>query len=109
MITVIIFRVNEEVHGFSVFGHSNYSPSGSDIVCSAVSALAQTAILALKDVAEITPKWNRHDGHLECSIPANLDDQALNTAQLVLKTIITGIENIAQQYPRYVTVSNKEV
>lgn len=109
MINFIVFRDNATIRGFSVSGHSDFLPRGSDIVCSAVSALAQTGILALENVAKVKPHWTRQDGHLECRIPRGLAPESGRAAQLVLKTIIIGITNIAQHYPRHVTVTDEEV
>lgn len=36
-------------------GHANYAPNGQDIVCSAVSAILQTAVLGLQGIAEQYP------------------------------------------------------
>jgi hypothetical protein len=109
MITVKIFREGQTIHGFSVSGHSDYRPRGSDIVCSAVSALSQTAILALIEVAGVTPIWTRRDGQLECKIPPRVEDQPFKECQLVLSTIITGFAYIARDYPENVRVSDEEV
>jgi len=109
MINVKIFRDGQVIRGFSVSGHSDYRPRGSDIVCSAISALSQTAILALKQVAGVYPKWTRQDGLLECKMPDNLDDKQRDASRIVLNTIIVGIDNIAGHYPEHVNVSNEEV
>lgn len=109
MIYVKIFRRGQFVRGFSVTGHSNFRPKGPDIVCSAVSALSQTAVGALIEVAGATPHWSMADGLLECRLPSDLDGKVLEDGQLVLATIILGIDNIAQQYPRHVSVSYEEV
>ena len=109
MIEVKLYWGIRAVRGFSVSGHADCSPRGSDIVCSAVSTLAQTAVLALQSVAGVTPHWSRQEGMLECIIPSDLCQDSSEKAQTVLKTIITGIENIAQHYPQHVTVTTKEV
>jgi len=109
MIKVKITRNGQLIRGFSLRGHSDYLPRGSDIVCSAVSALSQTAVLALAQVAGVTPVWTRQDGVLECKLPDDLDCLQTEASQTVLATIILGIENIAQQYPRHVNISTEEV
>lgn len=109
MINVKIFRDGQAIMGFSVSGHSNFRPRGSDIVCSAVSALSQTAILALDQVAGVSPDWIRDSGLLTCRLPVNLDDKRMETCQVVFGTIITGIDNIAREFPKNVNVINEEV
>ena len=36
-------------------GHANYAPYGEDIVCAGVSAILQTAVLGLENIAENYP------------------------------------------------------
>ena len=109
MIKVIVYRSGGLLQGLEVSGHSGFQPRGSDIVCSAISALSQTAIPALEQVADVKPDWSRTDGRLICKLPPDLDHRDLDAAQAVLQTVIIGIETIAKQYPQHVTVNNKEV
>ncbi|MGI6364362.1 MAG: ribosomal-processing cysteine protease Prp [Bacillota bacterium] len=109
MIVVRIYWDNQAICGLSVCGHSDYSPRGSDIVCSAVSALAQTAVLALDAVVGVKPRFVRQEGLLLCKLPPDLSEEARKEAGIVLRTVVTGIENIARHYPHHVTVTNKEV
>ena len=109
MIEIKIFRDEQSILGFSACGHSDFSARGSDIVCSAISALSQTAILALNQVAGVVPEWEKKDGLLECRVPADVEQERFVTCQVIFKTILTGIENIAGQYPDFVKVCNEEV
>lgn len=109
MIEIKIYRDDQSILGFSVSGHSAFGTWGSDIVCSAISALSQTALLALNQVAGVVPEWKRKDGLLECRVPADVDQGRLATCQVIFKTILIGIDNIAGQYPDFVKVSNEEV
>lgn len=38
-----------------VKGHAGYAPHGQDIVCAAVSAILQTAVLGLESIADSYP------------------------------------------------------
>lgn len=109
MIKVTIFRDGNWLVGLAVAGHSHYRPQGEDIICSAISALSQTAIPALEQVAGITPDYSRTEGRLVCKLPPGMDRRELEAAQAVLQTVVIGMQCIAQQYPRHVTVINKEV
>ena len=56
MIKIVIYKAKEgRIKGFKISGHSGYGIRGTDIVCSAVSALGQTAILGLLKVGRL--KW----------------------------------------------------
>lgn len=109
MIEFKVFFHDQTITGFVASGHSGFGLKGSDIICSAVSALSQTAILALGKIAGVEPQWKRHEGHLECRLPQGLDPEQRADCQLVLKTILTGIENIADEYPDYIRIGFEEV
>jgi len=109
MIRVKVFRDGSVILGFSISGHSGFQSRGNDIICAGVSALSQTAVLALTEVAGVAPQWKRNDGVLSCRIPASLDGPSMNAAQTILQSTVIGIDNIAQQYPGYVDVSDEEV
>ena len=52
MITITMHRDKEYRYtGFTISGHADYAEEGSDIVCAAVSALSQTALLGLMEYA----------------------------------------------------------
>lgn len=109
MIVVMLFLDEQSILGFSVRGHSDFSSRGSDIVCAAISVLSQTAVLALTEVAGTDPLYEKKDGLLECRVSQDIDPQKLQTCQVIFKTMLLGIENIAEQYPDFVQVYNEEV
>ncbi|NLM95217.1 MAG: ribosomal-processing cysteine protease Prp [Firmicutes bacterium] len=86
--------------GFRVHGHAGFAPHGEDIVCAAVSALTQTAVLGLAEHAGAQPRVDVQEGELSCELPS-YEDQGV---QLLLKTMVSGLEQIAARYPDYVTL-----
>lgn len=54
MITVVMFSDNQDINtfnGFQIVGHANFSElKEPDIICAAVSAIAQTAYLGIKEI-----------------------------------------------------------
>ena len=109
MITVEIRKnTKDSIIGFTVSGHSNYGEYGSDIVCSAVSALAQTTVLGLKVVANVKVKHSIKDGFLSCDVPdIENRDKALKTSA-IMDTMVLGLMNIQKNYSSYVTITIKE-
>ena len=53
---------DDKVKELKVTGHADYSEYGSDIVCSAVSALTQTALLGLLNVAQLDIEYSINEG-----------------------------------------------
>ena len=53
MITVTICQSSEgEITGFSIQGHAGYAERGSDIVCAAVSVLAQNTVNSIEQFTQ---------------------------------------------------------
>ena len=91
------------IHGtpdrVTVSGHAEYAPPGQDIVCAAVSALAQTLALSVRMVAGDHATVTTGDGLL---------DIKLHTANDITKALISaffiGVKEIEKQYPANVRV-----
>ena len=88
MLTILI--TPDKLH---VSGHANTAPQGSDIVCSAVSALTLTLIRGLKEIAQISLFESVAAGNV-C-----IEWQALNdTGKALIDTWFLGICGIAAEY-----------
>lgn len=109
MIEVKIYRAGAAINGFAVSGHSDFAVRGTDIVCAAVSALSQTAVLALAEVAGVSSHWRKVDGLLDCQVPAGISGEQFAHCQIIFQTILTGIKNIARQYPDFIRMTTEEV
>lgn len=90
--------------GLTVEGHAGYGDKGEDIVCAGVSALAETAVIGLRQVAGIKPAVTRQDGYLDVRLPAGLAGEAAAAAETILKTTVAGLRDIARSYPGHVNV-----
>ena len=95
MITVI-----RSDHGLTVDGHGGFAETGNDIICAAVSALAQGLIHALSDLTEDEILYNVRDGHIEIFF-RNLSEQG----KLLTDSFFLSVEDIQQTYgKKFVTV-----
>lgn len=91
--------------GLFVSGHSGYARAGSDIVCAAVSAITQAAVLGLEEVLELAPEVRIDDeaGLLELTL-AQPGANKEREAQAVLETAARSLERLSGQYPKYLRV-----
>ena len=90
------------ISGFRASVHSGSGTAGRDIVCAAVSALTQTAVLGLQDHLGIAVEVAAGSGLLECRLPAGLSGASWLRAQDILETMCLGLEAVAAQRPRAV-------
>ncbi len=110
MTTVTVYRrSNGEIAGFRAEGHAQpRGRRGPDIVCSAVSALTQTAVNAMESVAGVLTEPLIDDGLLEAVLPVELTEKQASDCQIILRTVVQGLTDIEHSYPTRVRVVNKE-
>ncbi len=96
-----------KIVAFSVEGHTGFAKHGSDIVCAAVSVLAQTAVLGLTQVLGAAASVRQEDGFLACRLLAEMKPEDRRGADLILETMLAGLKDISGQYPRHVVLLEK--
>ncbi|MDD2427252.1 MAG: ribosomal-processing cysteine protease Prp [Eubacteriales bacterium] len=71
------FKLDQEdrVVSFSLEGHAGTAVKGENIMCAAASAIAQTAIGSLQDIAHIEPDYRAEDGLISCQVSYESDDR----------------------------------
>ena len=109
MITVTVLREHGTVVGFNVSGHANMGEYGEDLVCAAVSAVVQTAILGITEVCHIKAGVLIEEGQTRCILEKDVTNEALNSAGVVFETMIAGLKSIQSSYPKTLKFRNKEV
>lgn len=103
MIELDIYRDGRGmINAYRVRGHAGYAASGSDIVCSAISALTQAPLVGLERHLKLKPayKADQEGGVLEVALTSAPD--ALT--QAILETMRYGAESVARQFPQHVRI-----
>ncbi len=110
MIRAVIDRASSgDIIGFEVSGHSGYAEIGKDIVCAAVSAIVQTAVLGLVDVVGIEVVYHQRSGKVRCSLPEGLSEDLRGKANIVLETMLCGLKSIQEGYGPYIKVEERRM
>lgn len=91
--------------GYSITGHAGYAPRGTDIVCAAVSALTQAALLGLTEHLGLDPKVETETGYLSVMLPEGSEKDG--TVQAILATLELALADIADQYPAQVCLKKE--
>ncbi|HAL73983.1 MAG TPA: ribosomal-processing cysteine protease Prp [Clostridiales bacterium] len=108
MITVTLQRCpSGYIRRFTATGHSGYGEQGADIICAAVSAIAQTTIGSLQDLAGLSPDFALEDGHIWCqtSDPDDMAPEQYKIARTLTDSFALGCLQIQQSYgKKYVSV-----
>lgn len=109
MTEIIIKKKNGNIVEISASGHTGYAVSGKDILCSAVSTLLQTACLGINKVLKINAKTkiDEKKALLSLRLP-NLEKQEMEKVQIILQTILLGLEDIAFGNEKYIKLEVKD-
>lgn len=98
------------IRRFTATGHAGYGDFGEDILCAAVSAIAQTVIGSLQDIGGFNPTYTLQDGDIRCEIPdpQTLSAQQLETARILMESFAVGCRQIEATYGSdFITVKTK--
>ena len=108
---VTFFRRSDGIlTGYRAQGHTGYAQAGQDIVCAAVSALTQSTLNGLRSVLKAPVMFDIDDrkATLEAEITPEATGEQVEQAQLLLVTLLEGLQAIERSYPRNVRISFEE-
>ena len=96
--------------GYRANGHSGYAEAGADIVCAAISALTQTTLNGLKNVLKAPVMFDQDDdgAFIEAILTPEASEDQIWQAQLLLVTLLEGLQAIQREYPRNLRIIFKE-
>ncbi|MDR7857074.1 ribosomal-processing cysteine protease Prp [Tissierella sp.] len=105
---------NNYIKKYTIKGHAKYDEHGKDIICAAISVLSQTALLSLVEVCclderDIKYSIDEKTGFLDVNLPKNIEISILEKTQIVLNSLVVGINSVIESYPQYVTLEYREV
>ena len=108
---VVFFRRSDgTLTGFRAQGHTGYARAGQDIVCAAVSALTQSTLNGLRSVLKAPVMFDIDDqgASLEAELTPEASKEQVEQAQLLLVTLLEGLQAIERSYPRNVRIFFEE-
>ncbi len=105
MINIKIIKKNSNLVDIEITGHSGYAESGKDIVCSAVSSIAQTLIIGLKQVLKLPAKCEIDEDIPLLSVSLNgLSQGEIKLAQTLMKTASLGLKEVRDGHAKYIKI-----
>ena len=109
MIQVEIIRDASKAYvGFSIKGHAGYAEHGQDIICAAVSVLAQNTVNSIEQFTDDTfsGEIDEKTGSLAVSFPHGVGKDS----RLLLDSMVLGLTSIAEEYgKKYIKIRFREV
>jgi uncharacterized protein YsxB (DUF464 family) len=96
----------DEVLGISISGHGGRK-RGTDVVCAAVSAAAETALAGLLHYGRDDVDWTMERGNLSIQVKKCKDEEQHLPLKVILKTLSIGLYQMAKEYPDRLRISLK--
>ncbi|HLQ40283.1 MAG TPA: ribosomal-processing cysteine protease Prp [Tetragenococcus sp.] len=93
------------IHSYKITGHADFSESGSDIVCAAVSAVAISTVNgidALAKVQLVIDSDEKKGGYLKVEVPQDITQRQVDISQILLENLLLAIQSICLQYEDYI-------
>lgn len=109
MTVITVLKKHGRLVGFEAKGHSGYAEAGEDIVCAAVSAVMQTAVIGITDLVKCPAAFEMQDGELYLMLDRSVEDPEWQQAELILGTMRLGLRSIQQEYSDYLKLIEREV
>ena len=108
MLSVTVYRNPEgTVQGIQFSGHAEYREAGEDIVCAAVSVLAENAVNSIEKFTEDTFEYcavNEEEGFLSFRLKSISAD-----SKLILDSLLLGLQGIEESYGDHIQIQYEEV
>ena len=105
MISATLYLGEDGYTACRITGHSGQAEAGRDIVCAAVSILGCTCVNALESVCGIIPLVTENEeGLLAFQLPEITPEENAK-AQILMGALKQGLTDLADAYPRNVTLT----
>lgn len=111
MTKAIFFKNKKLITGFKLFGHTEFARYGQDVLCSAISAVAQSTCLGILQVLNLKAEMKKDDdkGFLSLNLK-NLSTEEIEKAQILLITLKKTLQDISVGNEKYLKVEeNHEI
>ena len=109
MITVTVLREKGNPVGFTIAGHAGCGAYGEDLVCAAVSAVVQTAVLGITEGLKLKAGFSVSEGDTTCILDREASESERHDAAIVFNTMLLGLRSVQSAYPKTLKFRSKEV
>ena len=111
MTDVVFYKNNGVITAFECSGHTGYADNGYDIVCSALSSIAQSCALGITEVLRVNAKIKRNDdkGYYRVVLPDGMTEEQLSGTQVLLQTMYMSVKTLAKDYSKFIKLEEREV
>ena len=106
--TNITFYCKDGVYtGFRMEGHDEYADEGADIVCAGISVLAINFINSIESLTD--DEYSQFEYEEDGIIEFEFEDIISNEAEILIKSLVLGLEQLEKEYKDFISLDYKEV
>jgi len=103
MVEIIVHKNNlDQIVALQVNGHAGYADHGQDIVCAAVSVLTINTVNSISHLLGIELQPESDAGILKCQFPVQADVVIHEKMQLLLQSMLLGLQAIEDNYKEFI-------
>jgi len=103
MIHIRIVSSGERITAVELTGHGGEA-RGRDIICAAVSAVAETALAGLLHYGRNQVHWHMDEGFLSIRVGNVEQGDRRELLNAILTTMVIGLREIAREHPRKIRI-----
>jgi len=104
---VLYLTDSDRVAAFEASSHTKLAESGKDIACAGASSIIQTTLMGLDKLIKMDFGLQQEEGYIYFCLPQEMNPGTMAGAQLLLKTMILGLEKLEEQYPKNIRISRE--
>lgn len=111
MVKVKIFRHDTRIAKVEMKGHAGYAKIGKDIVCSAISSIAGTALLGLIKVSSQKVEFVKNDeeGYLSFDVPLAASVEEGIRQDAITETMLLGLRDLEKGYQSFINLKEEVI
>ena len=98
------------IYGFEAEGHAGDVPSGGNIICAGISAIAYAIAGSLQKLTGgACHTEDVEKGFMSCFTPSDIDEYTDDKAQTIMEVMEIGFLQMAKAYPQEIKLIYEEV
>ena len=68
-----------------------------------------TVVNSLEQQLGVEGSVQSEDGYLSYQLPEELTQEQQQMAQIILRTLVTGLQDLQETYPKYISIQNVRI
>lgn len=102
-VRVTLYRHQGQIAAFRLQGHAGHRQIGRNLVCAAVSALAQGAVLGLTEHCGLAHQLEMKEGNLYFAL-SNPTLSASEQATAITQTLLLSLQSVQRGHPKEIII-----